>query len=63
LSIPRKLVLGLLIAVHDQFVEEAAGLTLGVGLGFGLGTFILLLEMSASLLVDVIFVLGGVEGS
>jgi hypothetical protein len=47
--------------VHDQFVEEAARLALRVVVG--LGTFVLLLEVSAGLLVDIILVLGGVEGS
>lgn len=61
LCIPRKLVLGLLVAVHDQFVEEAAGLALWVVVG--LGTFVLLLEVGAGLLVDIILVLSGVKGS
>jgi len=60
LCILQKLVLGLLVAVHDQFVEEAARLALRVVVG--LGTFVLLLEVSAGLLVDIILVLGGVEG-
>jgi len=48
------LVFGLLVAVRDETIEEGAGSALGVLGVFGLSLFELLVEVTSSLLVELL---------
>lgn len=53
--LPRKLLLSLLVPMHDQLIEEAAGLALIVTIG--LGFVCVFLQVAAGFVVNIVFVI------